>query len=263
MLTKLLRCSSGKQVEYTGEAIDRLFEEDCEERKRVKVERKTNRQEELVALTRDWLRQSRELMHQHCFEDATGAPQSEQEWRQEAERRWGSGVASTSQDVDWKNYVLSRMSHPPIPSPMSLLQEFYAHDPWRLLVCCVLMSRVGSTNTKHTCTSNFFEKYPTPTAFIEAKYEECQEILYPLGLFPNRLKSLIALSNKFLSDEAFEVGLEGKNKIFGIGQFGLESYLIFCKGMTDIKPKDCTLRSFCSWQQKQAANGDQEPERLM
>jgi hypothetical protein len=37
-------------------------------------------------------------------------------------------------------------------------QEYYAHDVWQLLVCCVLMSRVSSWDTKHRVIAAFFEK---------------------------------------------------------------------------------------------------------
>ena len=35
------------------------------------------------------------------------------------------------------------MGTPPPPSDLQLLQEYYAHDAWQLLVACVLMSRVS------------------------------------------------------------------------------------------------------------------------
>ena len=52
---------------------------------------------------------------------------------------------------------------------MELLQEFYAHDPWQLLVCCVLMSRVSSWTTKHTAISAFFANWPTPSTVLDAQ----------------------------------------------------------------------------------------------
>jgi hypothetical protein len=44
-------------------------------------------------------------------------------------------VSSLSGDAvpNWEKYTLSRMSSPPPASPLDLLQEYYAHDPWRLL----------------------------------------------------------------------------------------------------------------------------------
>jgi hypothetical protein len=40
--------------------------------------------------------------------------------------------------------VRSRVGSPPPPSDLQLLQEYYAHDAWQLLVACVLMGRVSS-----------------------------------------------------------------------------------------------------------------------
>ena len=50
---------------------------------------------------------------------------------------------------DWEVYCMSRMSAPLPPSPHDLMQEYYAHDTWQLLICCVLMSRVSSHDVKH------------------------------------------------------------------------------------------------------------------
>jgi hypothetical protein len=44
---------------------------------------------------------------------------------------------------DWERWVRSRVGTPPPPSDLQLLQEYYAHDAWQLLVACVLMSRVS------------------------------------------------------------------------------------------------------------------------
>ena len=43
----------------------------------------------------------------------------------------------------------SRVGTPPPPSDLQLLQEYYAHDAWQLLVACVLMSRVSSSFGTH------------------------------------------------------------------------------------------------------------------
>ena len=47
-----------------------------------------------------------------------------------------------------------------------------------------------------SCISGFFEKFPTPSAFIEADMNVVREIMYPLGLFDIRLKTLTELSKK-------------------------------------------------------------------
>lgn len=92
----------------------------------------------------------------HCSHLQT--PTCADEWKREAELRWGDYVKHLEVD-DWQGYVTSRMSTPPPPSPLDLLQEYYAHDAWQLLVCCVLMSRVSSWDVKHKVIAAFFEKY--------------------------------------------------------------------------------------------------------
>lgn len=72
---------------------------------------------------------------------------------------WGKNVAAAS-PPSWEIYVKSRLSCPPPLSPYGLLQEVYAPDTWKLLVACVLMSRVSSAETKHRCLSAFFDSYP-------------------------------------------------------------------------------------------------------
>ena len=139
------------------------------------------------------------------------APSNADEWLAEATRRWGGRVADVACE-DWGAYVKSRISRPPPPSPMELLQEFYAHDPWQLLVralrfplsrssphtnlrslrgaqvACVLMSRVSSWNTKHTAISGFFAQWPTPSAVLDAEPASFLPVMKPLGLFENRLR---------------------------------------------------------------------------
>jgi len=131
---------------------------------------------------------------------------------------------------------------------------------WQLLVCCVLMSRVSSWNTKHNTISKFFEFYPTPSALLDAEPKDVLQVIHPLGLFPTRMKSLIAVTQRFLEMERFEVGLSKDLKIYGIGEFGYQSFLIFCKGEVRLTPKDRALKSFVDWQRKNAkkANSNEE-----
>ena len=84
---------------------------------------------------------------------------------------------------DWRAWTTSRIGTPPPPSDLQLLQEYYAHDAWQLLVACVLMSRVSSWATKHECISKFFQAFPTPTAALAAKPDAVLAIIKPLGLF--------------------------------------------------------------------------------
>jgi methyl-CpG-binding domain protein 4 len=277
----------GATPEYTGQIIDTFFDADRREamesdeeggwgtadlslgddivslspvgKPRRGDEEKEAQYAAIISDSKKWLAASRAAL---CsLGGAAGvAPTNADEWLAEATRRWGPRVADVACD-DWEAYVSSRISHPPPPSPMELLQEFYAHDPWQLLVACVLMSRVSSWNTKHTAISGFFANWPTPSAVLDAEPGNLLPVMKPLGLFENRLRSLIAVSEKFLSMPVFDVGLDKERKIYGIGEFGYSSYLIFCRygtegGGAEAQPSDKTLQGLVRWLKSQSGGGE-------
>ena len=129
---------------------------------------------------------------------------------------------------------------------------------WQLLCCCVLMSRVSSWATKHRCISYFFSAFPTPSDFLEtvvrqSQMDDLKTGIGSLGLFDDRLKGLIAITEAFLlGGDRFAVDLDPKgHKIRGIGEFGYHSWLIFCRDQGGtLKANDAALASFCSWRKK-------------
>jgi methyl-CpG-binding domain protein 4 len=162
---------------------------------------------------------------------------------------------------DWEKYTLSRMSTPPPASPLDLLQEYYCHDPWRLLVSCALMSRVSSIKVKHACIGRFFAQYPTPSASLDADPQDIFAIIAPLGLFENRLQSLISISQRFLEMPEFNCSLEPEFKMYGIGEFGVDSFRIFCRGQGQkMSPSDRTLASFVGWLKRSAGMKESDDE---
>ena len=206
--------------------------------------------------SRAWLEDARALMLARGASVASVASSSSEaaarlSWRREAVSRWGRGVPAADDVADWEAWVRSRIGTPPPPSDLQLLQEYYAHDAWQLLVACVLMSRVSSWATKHDCISRFFERFPTPTDALAAKPDEVLEIIRPLGLFPNRYRSVVEVSARVLDVEPLDVGAEvGVNKIYGVGEFGIDSFEVFARGNVGVNPGDKTLQSFVSWQKR-------------
>lgn len=92
----------------------------------------------IIADSKAWLAASRAAL---CSVDRVGATASgaiqdaasdADEWRAEAVRRWGARVNDVAGCSDWEEYVKSRISRPPPPSPLELLQELYAHGARRL-----------------------------------------------------------------------------------------------------------------------------------
>jgi hypothetical protein len=58
----------------------------------------------------------------------------------------------------------------PVTRGSDLLQEKYSNDVWKLLVACLLMSRVSSMETKEKCIDGLFRLFPTPSALKVKRY---------------------------------------------------------------------------------------------
>ena len=61
-----------------------------------------------------------------------------------------------------------------------LLQEIYQDDPWKMLVCCILLN-LTKRQQVDGIREELFNKYPTEYEMMEADEKELSEILQPLG----------------------------------------------------------------------------------
>ena len=114
------------------------------------------------------------------------------------------------------------------------------------------MSRVSSASVKEKAIKMFFDNYPTPTACLHADPSHLHKFISPLGLFETRFRSIVEVSRKFLSlSVVFNVGLTKELKIYGIGEFGVDSFQIFCRDVvgndSNYCPGDKNLQSYCRW----------------
>lgn len=257
-LPRTLRRSSrlaGKPAEHDGAVVDDLSDdEDLERTSRARV------RDEMRHTAMEYLKAVREAA---CAVSAS----TPDEWEAEAKRRWGALAGGGADRRDWKLFVESRLSTPPPVSPLDFLQEYYAADVWRLLVSCVLMSRVSSWKTKHECISAFFARYPTPSALAtESDHARIQATINSLGLFHDRLRSLVALTDHFLQGaldgdarlDTFDVSTDraSPHKIHGVGDFGRDSYLVFCKDLdVALSPGGKPIRTFLEWRKSSRAVG--------
>ena len=127
------------------------------------------------------------------------------------------------------------MLHRKIERP--LLQEIYQDDPWKMLVCCILLNltkRQQVDGIRH----KLFDKYPTEYKMIEANEDELSEILKPLGLYKKRAKTLIKFSWMWVN------GFSDVMELYGIGQYARDSWEIFQMNNMDVKPTDKVLLAY-------------------
>ena len=248
-----------EKPQYTGEKIDKFGDEiDAKIEKQARVgasgEEKAAARAAAMEAARLLLEEARAKLQAERGGSKRGSKKGgDAGWRAEAIKRWGARAGECATD-DWEGYVASREAKPAPTSPELLLQEHYADDGWKLLVCCALMSRVSSHETKTRCIEAFFALCPTPTAFLEADVDAVEEAVKSLGLFhQSRYRSLVDISTRWLNMPIFDIGAEkGVNKIEGCGPFTVDSYYIFCKDDRTVQPADACCAAYCRWRDRQA-----------
>lgn len=109
---------------------------------------------------------------------------------------------------------------------------------WQHMVAVIMLNQTGRKPVK-TVLPVFLDRWPTPFKFDRATDEEVRSVIWPLGLVTVRLKRLRGMTRDFRSwqhDDARE--------LYGIGQYGSDSYEIFFKCNYTIEPRDKELRRY-------------------
>ena len=118
-----------------------------------------------------------------------------------------------------------------------LLQEVYLNDPWKMLVCCMLLNL---TNRKQvdTIREELFTKYPTPKDMMMAEHSDLVDIIKPLGLYNTRAQRLIKMSEGYVN------GFKSVDELYGVGQYAKDSWEIFQNNNLNVKPRDKVLQEY-------------------
>jgi methyl-CpG-binding domain protein 4 len=135
-------------------------------------------------------------------------------------------------------------------SPYDLLQERFRHDPWKLLVVCMMLNQTSAVQVKAVMGA-FFEKYPDAAAASNAAQEEMAEIIRPLGLYRRRSNAIIRMSRDYnaassihgsLVDDWLEV-----QDFYGVGKYAADSYRMFVMGEIVDDAEDKELKRYVEW----------------
>lgn len=126
-------------------------------------------------------------------------------------------------------------------SPLGLLQEIYIDDPWKSMICCILLNCTSRKQVDRV-RDLFFERYPTPEEAAKADPDEMSEIIKDLGFRDRRTKTIIRFSSEWMT-----LGWVEPSELFGIGRYGQDSWEIFQKGNLDISPNDGVLNRYLEW----------------
>ena len=188
---------------------------------------------------------------------STAAMAANSLWRAFAVARWGHTVTLEGDEaiVDdrsntyarWYVYYRRRCSTwsiPSPPSPLGLVQEMYASDPYKLLTSCILCSRTSGGELIRNVVGCFLDKYPTPTHVLEGDLDVMAEQLHPLGL--NRERTMKRFAAGFLKASWADV-----TDLHGCGAFARSSHAVFClgnwKGVLRDKTADRNVRAYAGF----------------
>lgn len=139
---------------------------------------------------------------------------------------------------------MSVMKTPRTLSPYMLIQEFLRHEPWKLLVACIMLNQTSAKQV-HGIINTFFEKYHNAFELESADDEELKELIRPLGFCNRRAKTLKKMSKAWLN------GFDDVLELPGIGKYAADSHRIFCEGYLVLDVQDKELKNYVRWAQEQ------------
>jgi methyl-CpG-binding domain protein 4 len=118
---------------------------------------------------------------------------------------------------------------------MPIIQQEFQHNPWQMLVGCIMLNQTSNKNVRQVIYT-FFEKWPTPNSVINANPDEIREHIRPLGFYNRRTQTIIRFSNEYIVKK-----FNRASELHGIGKYAEDSYEIFIRGNLNVNPTDKIL----------------------
>jgi len=118
-----------------------------------------------------------------------------------------------------------------------LLQEIYQDNPWRMMVCCILLNLTKRTQVDDI-RHELFRFYPTPHDMAKCDEKILSILLQPLGLYNRRAHTLKRFSQDWID------GFTNIKECYGVGQYGEDSWNIFQLGKMTNMSNDKVLTKY-------------------
>jgi endonuclease III-like uncharacterized protein len=118
-----------------------------------------------------------------------------------------------------------------------LIQEEYINDPWKMMVCCILLNQTNNKQVR-PILSSLFEFIPNPQSAISCDKESLAAIIKTTGFQNIKASRIVKLSQKWLD------GFNCVSELPGIGKYGLDSWNIFIEGDLTITTQDKKLAAY-------------------
>ena len=124
-----------------------------------------------------------------------------------------------------------------IQSREILIQEDYVNDPWKMLVCCILLNKTNNKQVR-PILSSVFELIPDPMSTIGCDPKVLAAVIKTTGFQNVKASRIIKLSEKWIN------GFKDVSELPGIGRYGKDSWKIFIEGGVDTIPTDKKLLAY-------------------
>lgn len=120
---------------------------------------------------------------------------------------------------------------------IKIIQEDYAEDPWKVVVCCILLNQTSNKQVR-PLIDNFFKKWPDAKSVISEDDPVISDFIKTTG-FQNVKAQRIKQFSK-----AWNSGVRDPFKFPGVGDYGREAWRIFVSDDIHFIPKDKKLKMY-------------------
>jgi len=121
-----------------------------------------------------------------------------------------------------------------------LIQEEYLDDPWRMMVCCILLNQTNNKQVRPVLSS-VFRLIPNPESAIRCNPERLAAVIKTTGFQNVKASRIMKFSQKWLD------GFKDVKDLPGIGQYGKDSWEIFVNKDLSIQTRDKKLFAYLSF----------------
>lgn len=109
---------------------------------------------------------------------------------------------------------------------------------WQHMVAVIMLNQTGRRPVKNVLPI-FLTHWPTPFLFSSAPESEVKSVIWPLGMVNVRYQRLKGMTRDFFNWDQVDA-----TELYGIGQYGSDSYEIFFKHNYTVQPKDHELKRY-------------------
>jgi adenine-specific DNA glycosylase len=132
----------------------------------------------------------------------------------------------------------------PLRDDLMVQEQLPAENPyiraWQHMVAVIMLNQTGRKPVKQVLPL-FLSKWPTPYEFTFALEQEVKEVIWSLGMMNVRYTRLRRMTQDYLTWDKKDATM-----LYGIGQYGSESYRIFFNNER-FEPKDKELRRYLGY----------------